>query len=604
MRAVSTCGAQKITGKHVKDTVIGNMKIALVQIDPVIGDFAYNSARIISWAQKAREKGCDLVVFPELALCGYPPQDLLERHAFIDAHDRALQQLIANISGIALICGHLERHTDSTGKPLHNSVSLIEDGKRLFTAQKRLLPTYDVFDEARYFEPGRRSRAFRYKGRNLGLTVCEDIWNDKGSFPHQLYATDPVSDLVSGLREGENTLDLLINVSASPFQINKEATKHDIFTRVCRNNNLPLVYVNQVGGQDSLLFDGRSLAMDSTGKIIACAERFKEDMVVVDTSTWQGEVHGLQIREIRNNASGIGESVRREQEAETVFGALVMGVKDYAAKCGFSKGIVGLSGGVDSAVTCAIACEAFGPENIFGVAMPSPYTSAASTEDAEKLARNLGCQFTVITISTVFSAFKESLEPLYASGADAATTTADVDITEQNIQARIRGNLLMALSNKYGSLLLSTGNKSEMAVGYCTLYGDMSGGLAVISDIPKLLVYQLARYINRDEEIIPVRTITKPPSAELAPDQLDQDDLPPYEILDPILHAYLEQNLGVAEIAAKGFERHLVEDIVKRIRVNEYKRKQAPLGLKVTSKAFGYGRRYPTAQNFREEYTA
>ena len=575
------------------------MKIALVQINPVIGDFAYNSSQIISWSEKAREKGCDLAVFPELALCGYPPQDLLERPAFIVEHYKALQSIISRISGIGIICGHLEKHIGATGKPLHNSASLIENGRILFTAQKRLLPSYDVFDEARYFEPGRRSQPYKFNGLRLGVTVCEDIWNDKGSFPQQLYATDPVNDLVSSLEAQDGKIDLLVNISASPFQIDKEAVKHDIFTSVCKNNNLPLLYVNQVGGQDSLLFDGWSMAMDSGGNIVARAERFKEDMIVVDTDTWQERPYGKQITEVHTRESKPADTAAILQETKTVFEALVMGVKDYGAKCGFSKGLVGLSGGIDSAVTCAIGCEAFGPENILGVAMPSPYSSAASVEDAKQLAENLDCRFEVVVISSVFSAIKESLSHVLT--VDEQPAAPGVDITEQNIQARIRGNLLMAYSNKEGSLLLSTGNKSEMAVGYCTLYGDMSGGLAVISDVPKLLVYKLADYINRAREIIPARIITKPPSAELAPDQLDQDDLPPYEVLDSILQAYLEQNLSVAEIAAMGFERHIVEDIVKRIRFNEYKRKQAPLGLKVTSKAFGYGRRYPIAQNFREE---
>jgi len=575
------------------------MKIALVQINPVIGDFAYNCTQIVFWAQKAREKGCDLAVFPELALCGYPPQDLLERPAFIIEHDKALKTLIAGIEGIGVICGHLEKHTDSSGKPLHNSVSLFEDGRLLFTAQKRLLPTYDVFDEARYFEPGRRSQSYRYKELRLGLTVCEDIWNDKGSFPQHLYGTDPIGDLVSGLQARDGKIDLLVNISASPFQIDKEHVKHDIFKRVCINNNLPLIYVNQVGGQDSLLFDGWSTAIDRRGRITARAARFVEDMVVVDTENWQGEMHNQETLEVQTKASESENSTNVSQEIKTIFAALVMGVRDYGAKCGFSSGIVGLSGGIDSAVTCAIACKAFGPDNVLGVAMPSPYTSAESVEDAEHLARNLGCRFELIGISEVFSTFKDSLK--HVSGVNDNIADANVGVTEQNMQARIRGNLLMALSNKFGSLLLSTGNKSEMAVGYCTLYGDMSGGLAVISDVPKLLVYKLAGFINHESEIIPARIIHKPPSAELAPNQLDQDDLPPYEVLDPILRAYLELNKSVAEITAMGFPRHIVEDIVKRIRINEYKRKQAPLGLKVTSKAFGYGRRYPTAQNFREE---
>ena len=575
------------------------MKIALVQINPIVGDFSYNSKKIISWSLRARKKGCDFAVFPELALCGYPPQDLLERPSFFADHNRALQDIINGISGIGIICGHLEKHTGDTGKPLYNSASFIENGTVIFTAQKRLLPTYDVFDEARYFEPGRRSQSLQYKGMSLGITVCEDIWNDKGSFPQKFYATDPISDLVSDLQDEDGKLDLLINISASPFQIDKEKIKQEIFTRVCRSNNVPLIYVNQVGGQDSLLFDGWSMAMNSNGKVTARAERFKEDMVVFDTDTWQGELDGQHTRELLDTEAISRESDSTLQETAAVYEALVMGVRDYVQKCGFSKAVLGLSGGIDSAVTCAIACEAIGEKNILGVAMPSPYTSDRSVEDAKQLAANLGCLFQIIAISPLLAVFKESLQAVFASFDN--NVSGKTDVTEQNIQARIRGNLLMALSNKDGSLLLSTGNKSEMAVGYCTLYGDMSGGLAVISDVPKLLVYRLARYINRQRELIPQSIIERPPSAELAPDQLDQDDLPPYDILDTILKAYLEQNLSIDEMVALGFERQVVQDIVRRIRMNEYKRKQAPLGLKVSSKAFGYGRRYPTAQNYRDE---
>ena len=599
MIPVSLSGIEKLFRLLDANRVTGEMKIALVQINPIVGDFAYNSQQIVSWAEKARQNGCDLAVFSELVLCGYPPQDLLERPAFIVEHDKALRILVSRISGIGVIFGHLEKHTDSKGKPLHNSVSLIEKGELLFTAQKRLLPTYDVFDEARYFEPGRKSQSYQYKGMNLGITVCEDIWNDKGSFPQQLYAADPITDLVAGLQEEGENLDLLINVSASPFQIDKEHMKQEIFKGVCTNNNLQLIYVNQVGGQDSLLFDGWSMVMDTGGKIIARAERFKEDMVVVDTETGRGDLHGQQILEVNSKETDPDYTITAVQEIKNVYDALVMGVKDYGIKCGFSKGIVGLSGGIDSAVTCAIACEAFGPENVLGVAMPSPYTSTLSVEGAKGLAENLGCCFEIIDISSVFGVLKDSLAHIFAAAE--GSESSDIGITEQNMQARIRGNLLMALSNKYGSLLLSTGNKSEMAVGYCTLYGDMSGGLAVISDIPKLLVYKLAEDINRVREIIPRRIIERPPSAELAPNQLDQDDLPSYEVLDPILKAYLEENKSVSQITALGFDRRIVEDVVKRIRINEYKRKQAPLGLKVTSKAFGYGRRYPTAQNFKEE---
>ncbi len=567
------------------------MKIALVQINPIIGDFSHNREKIVSYANRAKAEGCDLAVFSELALCGYPPQDLLERPAFIVDHNRALQGLINDISGIGVICGHLMENADDAGKPLYNSVSIIENGKILFTTHKRLLPTYDVFDEARYFEPGSRGQSYTYKGTRLGITVCEDIWNDKGSFPQKLYATDPIGDLVSGQQDKGGRIDLLINISASPFHVDKDTIKQEIFSRVCRGYGVGLIYVNQVGGQDSLLFDGRSMVMSSKGDIVASAERFKEDMVIVDTETWKGELHDRQDQE--------GKPAGQFEESSSVFDALVMGVRDYARKCGFIKGVLGLSGGIDSAVTCGIACEALGPENIMGVAMPSPFTSEQSIEDARRLAANLGCSLEIIPITSVFSAFKESLADVFAPLGK--TGSREIDVTEQNLQARIRGNLLMALSNKYGSLLLSTGNKSEMAVGYCTLYGDMSGGLAIISDVPKLMVYDLARYINREMEIIPESIIDRPPSAELAPDQLDQDDLPSYEILDAILKAHLEENLSTNEISAQGFDRQVVEDVVKRIRINEYKRKQAPPGLKVSSKAFGYGRRYPIAQNYRDE---
>ncbi|MFC1837159.1 NAD+ synthase [Thermodesulfobacteriota bacterium] len=567
------------------------MKIALIQINPIIGDFAYNRKKIVSFANRAKDKGCDLAVFSELTLCGYPPQDLLERPVFIAEHDRALQDLISEISGIGIICGHLMKNPGNIGKTLYNSASIIENGEVLFTTHKRLLPTYDVFDEARYFEPGDLSQSCMYKGLRLGITICEDIWNDKGSFPQKLYAADPVNDLLADMQDNDGKIDLLINISASPFHVGKDTIKQEIFSRVCRNNTVPLIYVNQVGGQDSLLFDGWSLAMNSSGDIIAKAERFKEDMVVLDTETWEGEMHDLQSRE--------EQSVNTFQETVTVFEALVMGVRDYARKCGFSKGVLGLSGGIDSAVTCCIACEAFGAENVLGVAMPSPFTSEQSVEDARQLAVNLGCSFEIIPISPVFSAFKESLSDVFSQFGK--TEPQEIDVTEQNLQARIRGNLLMALSNKFGSLLLSTGNKSEMAVGYCTLYGDMSGGLAIISDVPKLMVYDLARYINRKQEIIPVAIMERAPTAELAPDQLDQDDLPAYDILDAILKAHLEDNLSVQEITALGFDRQVVMDIVRRLRVNEYKRKQAPPGLKVSSKAFGYGRRYPIAQNYRDE---
>ncbi len=557
--------------------MIAAMKIALIQYNPRIGDFAANIAAIIGWLDKAKAAGCQLAVLPELALSGYPPQDLLERPAFLDDQDQAFARLMAKAHtiGIGVICGLVTRNPGPMGKPLHNSGVLFADGEVLFTTHKQLLPTYDVFDEARYFEPGCGNGTFRYQGLHLGVTICEDIWNDKSLFPHPLYATDPVDAI---LAQADGPVDLLINLSASPFNLGKAAIRQKIFANLCQRHHLPFIYVNQVGGQDSLIFDGDSIALDKFGTVAARAARFAEDLVVVDTDTWEGDIHGAP--------------VDAEQETGGVCEALVLGTRDYVTKCGFSKAVIGLSGGVDSALTAAIAARALGPKNVLGVALPSPYSSPESLEDAQQVAKNLGIDFTILPITDLFETFLTALAPIFAGAAK--------DVTEQNIQARIRGNLLMAIANKQDRLLLSTGNKSENAVGYCTLYGDMSGGLAVIADVPKQLVYALCRHLNRDREIIPHRTIDKPPSAELAPNQRDEDDLPPYPVLDAILAAYLEEHRAIPEIVDMGFARAVVEDVVRRIRVNEYKRKQAPLGLKVTTKAFGQGRRYPTAEGYRE----
>ncbi|MBU2618450.1 MAG: NAD+ synthase [Proteobacteria bacterium] len=555
------------------------MKIALIQYNPVIGDFAGNIARITGRLKQARAAGCQLAILPELAVSGYPPQDLLERSAFLDDQDRAFARLVAQAHdiGIGVVCGLVTRNPTPMGKPLHNSAVLFADGEVLFTTHKQLLPTYDVFDEARYFEPGSGNGTFRYKGLHLGLTICEDIWNDTSLFPHPLYATDPVDGM---LAQADTPVDLLINLAASPFNLGKSGIRHKIFANLCQRHALPLIYVNQVGGQDSLIFDGGSVALDKHGAIAAQAVRFSEDLVVLDTASWQGEIHA---------APGTAEA---EQETGEVCEALVLGTRDYVTKCGFNQVVIGLSGGVDSALTAAIAARALGPHNVLGIALPSPYSSPESLEDAEQVAKNLGIDFNVLPITGLFEAYLSALAPVFAGAA--------VDVTEQNIQARIRGNLLMAIANKQRRLLLSTGNKSENAVGYCTLYGDMSGGLAVISDVPKQLVYGLCRHLNQSREVIPFRTIDKPPSAELAPNQKDEDDLPPYPVLDAILAAYLEEHRSIAEIVEMGFARAVVEDVVRRIRINEYKRKQAPLGLKVTTKAFGQGRRYPTAEGYLE----
>ncbi len=547
------------------------VKIALVQVNPTIGDFKQNCAKICEWARRAEVAGCDLVIFPELAVSGYPPQDLLERKTFLDDHDLAVAEMLEELPAIDVMFGCFEHRTELHGKKLYNSAFVARQGKIIFRARKRLLPSYDVFDETRYFEPGPPSELYSIKGQNFGVTVCEDVWGKEIAD----YSVDPVRD-VCRLAERKNiTIHGIINISASPFQQAKEAVRKHIFTDTCKQYSLPFLYCNQVGGQDSLLFDGRSLAMNSEGQVVAQALGFHEDMIVLDSLTWQGELNG---------AADISDSA-------AVYEGLVMGVKDYVKKCGFSSAVLGLSGGIDSALTAAIAVEALGKENVLGVALPSQYNSDDSLEDAQQLAAHLGCRFEVIPISPLFETFQESLAPLF--------TGRDQDLTEQNLQARIRGNLLMALSNKFGHLLLATGNKSEMAVGYCTLYGDMCGGLAVISDVPKQLVYELSKYVNRERELIPQRTITKAPTAELKPGQKDQDDLPPYDLLDQILELHLEQGVGVEEIAHLGYDKKMVLDIVRRVRLNEYKRKQAPMGLKVTSKAFGYGRRFPNVQNYQ-----
>lgn len=547
------------------------MKIGLVQINPIIGDFKNNCQKIVAWSEKARSRGCELVIFPELAVSGYPPQDLLERHSFVDAHDQAIAAMLDKLPELDVMFGCFENRHGQQGKRLYNSAVVARKGKIVYRARKQLLPSYDVFDETRYFEPGPPSELYQLHGLQFGVTVCEDVWSEE---VHE-YDTEPVENILTRAAEKKQRVDGLINISASPFQLNKEELRKSIFQKISRRNSLPFLYCNQIGGQDSLLFDGRSHVMDSSGEVVAQALGFQEDIIVVDSTSWQGEM---------NDTPQLSEHA-------AVYQSLVMGVTDYIRKCHFSSVVLGLSGGIDSALTAAIAVDALGAENVMGVALPSPYSSQDSLDDARQLAENLGCRFEVIPISDLFDTFKQSLDPLFSGLAE--------DLTEQNLQARIRGNLLMALSNKFGHLLLTTGNKSEMAVGYCTLYGDMSGGLAVIADVPKQLVYDLSRYVNRSREIIPARILSKAPTAELKPDQTDQDDLPPYDILDQVLELHLEEGQGKAEIVAQGFEEQMVTDILRRVRLNEYKRKQAPLGLKVTSKAFGFGRRYPNVQNFQ-----
>ena len=545
------------------------MKIAICQIDPIIADLEYNKRLIKDASAKARAAGCDLAIFPEMSIIGYPPKDLLEKPAFVRANIDCLYELAKELPDIPVVCGYVDRNPKPTGKPLINSSALLAGGEVLEKGGKRLLPTYDVFDETRYFESATQSLLFDLKGVRFGVTICEDIWN-LGEVPGiPRYELDPVREIVKSYN-----VQILVNISASPFTVDKAGVRLHILQELVRTHGIPAIYCNQVGGNDDLLFDGYSMVVDVRGNLIRLARPFQPDILIWDTErTYDPIIDPWPSQE------------------KTIHDALVMGTRDYAFKCGFKRVLVGLSGGIDSSLVACIAKEAMGAENVLGVSMPSPYTSSMSREDAKKLSQNLGIRFEEIPIAELFATYKKVLAPLFKNLPE--------DETEENIQARIRGNLLMALSNKFKSLLLTTGNKSEFAMGYCTLYGDLSGGLAIISDLPKTWCYRLAKYINREREIIPQRVITRPPSAELKPDQTDQDTLPPYEILDQILEAAVEKNMGYEEIVALGHDPSIVKDVLRRLVLNEYKRRQAPPGLKVTSKAFGYGRRYPIARGRR-----
>jgi NAD+ synthase (glutamine-hydrolysing) len=546
------------------------MKIALAQFNPTVGDFDGNAARILSLAEQAKRIGADLAVFSELCICGYLPLDLLERPAFIHRNRETLNRVAAQmpLPGIVGYAGTVDAVHRRAGKSIANKAALISQGRVVFEQSKMLLPTYDVFDESRYFQPGDRQYVYGLGQEQLGITICEDVWNDKTFWASPMYARDPVTELIS---QGTS---VLLNLSASPFNIDKRFLRLGMLRSTALHHKRPVVYVNQVGGNDSLIFDGASVAFTATGKVGAQAKAFEEDLVLFDTVTGEGDV-----RE------------QPEDELACAYQALVLGTRDYVRKCNFGKTIVGLSGGVDSAVVASIAVAALGAKNVLGVSMPGPYSSEGSKTDAHALTHNLGIEFLTIPIAEVFDAYKQALAPAFLG--------RPADATEENIQARIRGNYLMALSNKFGSMVLSTGNKSENAVGYCTLYGDMAGGLAVISDVPKMMVYELARYINREREVIPQSTLDKPPSAELRPNQKDTDSLPPYEILDRILKAYIEEVKCPEEIAVEtGYDVELVRSIAARVDRNEYKRKQAAPGLKITSRAFGFGRPFPIAQRF------
>jgi NAD+ synthase (glutamine-hydrolysing) len=541
------------------------MKISINQINPVIGDFEYNISQIMDAISESENSGCSLVIFPELSLMGYPPKDLLEKPAFISQNLKYLEKLSKEVGDINVLCGFVDRNPSVRGKDLFNSVALLNKGRIVEKGGKKLLPSYDVFDETRYFEPAEKSLLFELQDKRIGVTICEDIWNvgDLENIPK--YESDPVFEL------SEKGIDILINISASPYTINKSPLRFSVLEKIAVKYNIPVIYCNQVGGNDDLVFDGSSMVVDSKGQLILLGDEFKTGMI-----SWDPE----KIYEPISNPW--------PAEEESIINCLCMGTRDYVTKCGFKKVLVGLSGGVDSSLVAYIAMKSFGADNVTGISMPSPYTSELSKRCARKLAEKLGIKFEEIYINDIFNSYKSALSPLFKGLKE--------NETEENIQARIRGNLLMAISNKFNSLLLTTGNKSETATGYCTLYGDMSGGLAVISDLPKTLCYRIVKYINRNREIIPWEIINRPPSAELRPDQTDQDSLPPYEILDEIVEAIIEKNLSFEQIVDMGYDPNIVLDIFRRIVINEYKRRQASPGIKVTSKAFGYGRRFPIAR--------
>jgi NAD+ synthase (glutamine-hydrolysing) len=541
------------------------VKIALGQINPTVGDFSGNANKIIDFSRRAREAGAGLILFPELSVCGYPPRDLVERPTFVAKNRESVDRIAAETKGIAVICGLVTPAQADTGKSVMNSAALLQDGKLAFLQSKMLLPTYDVFDEMRNFAPARHQELFDFCGNRMALTICEDAWNDKHFWNKRLYGFDPVEALV---RAGGN---FVLNISASPFWLGKRELRRDMLATIARTDKVPVVMVNQVGGNDSLLFDGSSVVFDREGNIIAQGKSFEEDIVYFDSATLTGEMH---------------EQI--EGEEASAYAALVLGTRDYVRKCGFKKVIIALSGGIDSALTAAIATDAMGAENVLGVGMPGPYSSKGSIDDARALAQNLGIRFELLSITEICKSYLHVLKDVFAGLKE--------DVTEENIQARARGSLLMALSNKFNAIVLSTGNKSEIAVGYCTLYGDMVGGLAVISDVPKTMVYRISRYVNSRRLVIPESTLEKPPSAELRPDQKDSDSLPPYDVLDAILEDYVEDMHSAEQIAKdRGFDLALIQRVMRMVDRAEYKRQQAAPGIKISAKAFGYGRRFPIA---------
>ena len=544
------------------------MKIGLLQLNSTVGDFTANRRKLLAGYGKACASGAEFIVAPELFLCGYPPRDLLLRADFIDANLASLAETAKNIGAVPLCVGYVDKNSDRPGRALRNAAAILQKGKIIWRTHKCLLPTYDVFDEERYFEPAKNITPFEFNGHKLGITICEDIWNDQDFWPERLYRRDPVKELIA------QGVEAIINISASPWHDGKERVRLEMLQRVARDERVPLAYVNLTGANDELIFDGHSVVLNRRGEPLAFGKGFAEDVLVVDLDA--------------DSPAQKTEWPAREQQ---LFSALSLGIRDYVGKCGFKSVIVGLSGGIDSALVGVLAADALGKDKVTGVSMPARYSSEGSLSDARALAKNLGIRYEVLPIEPVFQSVEKQLAKVFAG--------TKPNEAEENVQSRLRGVTLMALSNKFGALVLTTGNKSEMAVGYCTLYGDMCGALAPLADVFKTDIYRIAHWVNRERKIIPAASLTKPPSAELRPNQKDQDSLPPYEVLDKILDAYIVQDLSKDEIIERGFDAVVVNDVINKITFSEYKRRQAAPGLKVSPRAFGVGRRIPIAQKFR-----